>query len=83
MSSGPTAALPLVDELLDEGALDRYHLLHSVRGDLLARLDRHEEAADAFERAASLATNEPERALSVRRAVESRTRAEVAPDRPA
>ncbi len=44
--------------------LDGYHLLHSVRGDLLAKLDRHAEAQASFDRAASLATNDRERELS-------------------
>jgi RNA polymerase sigma factor (sigma-70 family) len=70
--SGPAAALPYVDLLVGTGALDRYHLLYSVRGDLLERLGRHEEAAAEFERAISLATNEPERALLAVRAAESR-----------
>ncbi len=57
MASGPALALPLVEELVDLGVLDRYHLLHSVRGDLLERVGRHREAADAFGRAAALAQN--------------------------
>jgi predicted RNA polymerase sigma factor len=68
MATGPEAALSLVEDLDASGALGGYHLLHVVRGDLLARLDRHAEARDAFERAASLATNDRERALSLARA---------------
>ena len=68
MHTGPADALTLVDELLAEGSLDRYHLLHSVRGDLLARLDRHVEAQEAFERAATLSSNVREKALSEARA---------------
>jgi len=75
MARGAESALWRVDQLVKMGVLDRYHLLHSVRGDLLAKLDRHEEAAAAFERAATLAQNEPERALTRRRAAESRARA--------
>jgi RNA polymerase sigma factor (sigma-70 family) len=75
MAAGAAAALPLVDELVALGVLDRYHLLHSVRGDLLDKLGRYEEAARAFERAATLAQNAPERELTVRRAAESRARA--------
>ena len=50
-------ALTLVDQLRGTGTLERYHLLYSVRGDLLDRLGRGAEAAAEFERAASLATN--------------------------
>ena len=62
MASGPAAGLELVDAIAATGMLDRYHLLHAVRGDLLAKLERHEDAAAAFERAASLAGNDAERA---------------------
>jgi RNA polymerase sigma-70 factor, ECF subfamily len=72
---GPQPALPLVDRLVSTGTLERYHLLYSVRGDLLAQLGRHAEAADDFARAAALARNEPERALSAARADDSRSRA--------
>jgi RNA polymerase sigma factor (sigma-70 family) len=68
MATGPAAALELVDAIAATGTLDRYHLLHAVRGDLLAKLSRHEDAAAAFERAASLAGNDAERALSEDRA---------------
>ncbi len=74
-AQGPAAALRLVDLLVASGTLERYHLLYSVRGDLLDQLGRHAEAADDFERAAALAQNEPERALSAGRAGDSRTRA--------
>ncbi len=57
--SGPAAALALVDAL----DLDRYHLYHSVRGSLLRRLDRAEEAARAYERALDRTSNEAERVL--------------------
>ncbi|MER6098702.1 DUF6596 domain-containing protein [Streptomyces sp. NPDC001728] len=63
MALGPAAALPLVDALTAEPALARYHLLPSVRGDLLARLGRTAEARAEFERAAALTRNESERAL--------------------
>ncbi|WP_435975475.1 RNA polymerase sigma factor [Streptomyces sp. Qhu_M48] len=63
MAAGPAAALPIVDALVAEPALARYHLLPSVRGDLLARLGRAEEARAEFERAAALTRNESERAL--------------------
>jgi RNA polymerase sigma factor (sigma-70 family) len=82
MASDPEAALVLVDELGEAGTLDGYHLLHVVRGDLLARLDRHAEAQAAFERAASLATNQRERELSESRARDSaRLTAEAPPPR--
>jgi predicted RNA polymerase sigma factor len=63
MSQGPAAGLALVDALADEPALENYHLLPSVRGDLLERLGRGEEARSEFERAASMTHNEREREL--------------------
>jgi predicted RNA polymerase sigma factor len=74
MASGPGPALDLVDQLVESRTLERYHLLSSVRGDLLDRLGRHAEAAAEFERAALLATNTPERDLSEQRARASRAR---------
>ncbi|MFD4657388.1 RNA polymerase sigma factor [Kitasatospora sp. NPDC058444] len=68
MSQGPAAALELVDELAPEPALRGYHLLPSVRGDLLARLGRVAEARAEFERAAGLTRNERERKLLLERA---------------
>ncbi|MFK0254002.1 RNA polymerase sigma factor [Streptomyces sp. NPDC090445] len=68
MAEGPGAALPLVDALAQDPALRGYHLLPSVRGDLLERLGRPEEARAAFERAASLTANARERDLLLRRA---------------
>ncbi|MFD9405992.1 RNA polymerase sigma factor [Streptomyces sp. NPDC059989] len=68
MAQGPEAALPLVDALAEEPALRSYHLLPSVRGDLLERLGRPAEARAEFERAATLTHNERERALLRRRA---------------
>ncbi|MFF2777780.1 RNA polymerase sigma factor [Streptomyces sp. NPDC058052] len=70
MAEGPAAALPLVDALAAEPALARYHLLPSVRGDLLARLGRADEARAEFARAAELTRNERERALLRARAGE-------------
>ncbi|KJK40869.1 RNA polymerase subunit sigma-24 [Streptomyces variegatus] len=70
MSEGPAEALPLVDALAGDPALRDYHLLPSVRGDLLARLGRLAEARAEFERAASLTRNERERELLLRRAAE-------------
>ena len=68
MASGPTAGLALVDRLVDDPALAGYHLLPSVRGDLLARLGRHAEARVELLRAAELTENERERALLRERA---------------
>jgi RNA polymerase sigma-70 factor, ECF subfamily len=70
MADGPAAGLALVDELADEPALRRYHLLPAVRGDLLAKLGRNAEARAAFEQAAALARNSRERDLLLRRAGE-------------
>jgi len=68
MSQGPAAGLELVDMLAGEPSLGAYHLLPSVRGDLLSRLGRLDEARAEFERAASLTRNARERALLRERA---------------
>ncbi|CAN7615564.1 RNA polymerase sigma factor [Bradyrhizobium sp. LjRoot220] len=68
MAEGPAAALAIVDNLVLEPALKTYHLLPSVRGDLLQKLGRFEEARAAFEAAASLAGNKREQELLKRRA---------------
>ncbi|HET9013947.1 MAG TPA: RNA polymerase sigma factor [Gemmatimonadaceae bacterium] len=68
MADGPAAGLALVDALAEEPSLRAYHLLPSVRGDLLAKLGRHDEARAEFERAASLTRNARERALLLERA---------------
>jgi RNA polymerase sigma factor (sigma-70 family) len=68
MASGPAAGLELVDSLANSPALKNYHLLPSVRGDLLERLERFDEARIEFERAASLTRNARERALLMKRA---------------
>ena len=68
MASGPAAGLELVDSLTSERSLENYHLLPSVRGDLLKKLDRFDEARAEFERAASLTQNARERALLLDRA---------------
>jgi RNA polymerase sigma factor (sigma-70 family) len=70
MASGPAAGLVLVDALAADPSLRNYHLLPSVRGDLLARLGRGEEARAEFARAAALTRNEQERELLGRRARE-------------
>ena len=69
MAFGPEAGLELVDSLADEPALRGYHLLPSVRGDVLLRLGRPAEARNEFERAADLCDNERERELLLSRAV--------------
>jgi RNA polymerase sigma-70 factor, ECF subfamily len=68
MAFGPQAGLDLVDQLAAEPALRGYHLLPSVRGDLLRKLGRAEEARAEFEKAAALTGNERERQLSAERA---------------
>jgi RNA polymerase sigma factor (sigma-70 family) len=68
MAFGPAAGLALVDSLAGEKALSEYHLLPSVRGDFLLKLDRQAEARVEFERAASLARNTRERRLLLDRA---------------
>jgi RNA polymerase sigma factor (sigma-70 family) len=68
MADGPAAALPLVDALAADPVLSGYHLLPSVRGDLLSRLGRTAEARAEFERAAAMTANAAERAHLLRRA---------------
>jgi predicted RNA polymerase sigma factor len=68
MAFGPAAGLEIVDELTSEPALEGYHLLPSVRGDLLAKLGRLDEAQEEFARAASLTRNARERTLLLERA---------------
>ena len=68
MADGPAAGLELVDALVAEPALKSYHLLPTVRGDLLAKLGRNAEARAEFERAAALTRNARERDLLLERA---------------
>jgi RNA polymerase sigma-70 factor, ECF subfamily len=68
MAFGPAAGLKVVDELTSDQSLEAYHLLPSVRGDLLFKLDRFDEARVEFERAASLTRNARERGLLLKRA---------------
>jgi RNA polymerase sigma-70 factor (ECF subfamily) len=68
MAFGPAAGLELVDALSGERSLEKYHLLPSVRGDLLKKLSRFDEARAEFERAASLTRNIRERELLLQRA---------------
>jgi RNA polymerase sigma factor (sigma-70 family) len=72
MAFGPEAGLAIADPLASAAALKDYHLLPAVRGDLLSRLGRGEEASAEFERAASLTRNARERALLLERASASR-----------
>ncbi|TDF91338.1 RNA polymerase sigma factor [Paenibacillus piri] len=70
MAFGPSFGLQIVDELNTEPSLTGYHLLPSVRGDLLAKLGRYDEARTEFERAASMTRNTRERELLLQRATE-------------
>ena len=76
-ANGPARALAIVDSLADDPALRGYHLLPAVRGDLLARLGRADQARTEFERAAALTANDSERAHLLRRAA---TAASARPD---
>jgi RNA polymerase sigma factor (sigma-70 family) len=77
MAAGPQAGLDLVDQLAAEPSLQDYHLLASVRGDLLMKLGRPAEAQTAFGRAAELTRNGPERELTLRRAREAGAEAQA------
>jgi RNA polymerase sigma-70 factor, ECF subfamily len=81
MAFGPAAGLGLVDQLAAEPALQNYHLLPSVRGDLLAKLGRFEKAQGEFERAAELTRNARERELLLARAHHARSRIDPVPPR--
>jgi predicted RNA polymerase sigma factor len=72
MAEGPAAGLRIVDELASEAMLANYHLLPSVRGDLLEKLGRSAEAASEFERAAGLTKNAREREVLLGRATACR-----------
>jgi len=72
MAYGPAAGLELADQLVAHGSLASYHLLPSVRGDLLAKLGRYEEARGEFERAATLTRNARESRLLLDRAATCR-----------
>jgi RNA polymerase sigma-70 factor (ECF subfamily) len=74
MASGPQAGLDLVDELTQDASLRSYHFLPSIRGDLLFKLDRFDEARREFERAAGLTRNARERVLLLARAQASADR---------
>jgi predicted RNA polymerase sigma factor len=68
MARGPEAGLALVDALISDATLRNYHLLPTVRGDLLSKLGRLDEARQEFERAAALTRNSRERQLLLARA---------------
>ena len=74
MHQGPAAGLAIVDASADNPALQRYQWLPGVRGDLLARLGRTDEARQAFEQAAALAGNTRERTFLQERAAALRQR---------
>ena len=76
MAEGPAAGLEIVETLDAEPALKRYHLLPSVRGDLLSKLGRHREAAEAFDQAVALTGNVKERVLLEERAATARSAAD-------
>ncbi|MBU1306407.1 MAG: RNA polymerase sigma factor [Alphaproteobacteria bacterium] len=72
MAEGPAAALELIDVIRHDPALARYHLLYGVRGDMLSKLGRRDEAAAEFERAAGLTRNNREKIFLLGRAREAR-----------
>jgi predicted RNA polymerase sigma factor len=80
-AAGPAAGLELVDALVAEPTLKAYHLLARVRGDLLAKRGRADEARAEFERAASLTHNARERALLLDRAAATGRATATAPSR--
>ncbi|HEY4101273.1 MAG TPA: RNA polymerase sigma factor [Gemmatimonadales bacterium] len=83
MAVGPAPALAIADALGSEGSLEQYYLLHAVRGDLLEKLGRFEEAAAEFDRGGTLTRNERERTILLDRAAAARRQSGAAADRPA
>ena len=73
MTQGPQTGLAIIDELADSGELDEYHLLHAARADMLRRLGANAEAAENYELALKLASNDSERRFLERRLREVRT----------
>ena len=67
MADGPQSALPLLDELAESGELESYHLLHAARADMLRRLGSNREAAESYELALGLVSNDSERRFLERR----------------
>jgi RNA polymerase sigma-70 factor (ECF subfamily) len=80
MVDGPGAALSLIDSLAADGELDRYHLLHSARGDLLKRVGRPRDAAASYARALELVANQQERRFLQRRLGELQPSCDSPPD---
>jgi len=77
MAFGPAAGLEIVDDLLAEASLKNYHLLPTVRGDLLSKLGQFLEASSEFQRAAGMTRNSREKALLLERAAEAARRASI------
>jgi RNA polymerase sigma-70 factor (ECF subfamily) len=73
MAQGPGTGLAIIEELAASGELDDYHLLHAARADMLRRLGSNTEAAESYELALSLASNDSERRFLERRLREVRT----------
>ena len=73
MAQGPQAGLAIIDELVESGELDEYHLLHAARADMLRRLGSNVEAAESYQLALKLASNDSERRFLERRLREVRT----------
>ncbi|HVF24096.1 MAG TPA: RNA polymerase sigma factor [Pyrinomonadaceae bacterium] len=73
MAHGPQTGLAIIDELAESGELDEYHLLHAARADMLRRLGANAEAAESYEVALELASNDSERRFLERRLREVRT----------
>jgi RNA polymerase sigma-70 factor (ECF subfamily) len=67
MADGPQRGLALIDELASQGDLDKYHLLHAARADLLRRMGSKTDSAESYQRALELVTNETERRFLERR----------------
>lgn len=74
MAHGPEPALELIEQLADSGELDDYHLLHAARADMLRRLGSNDKAAESYESALALATNDGERRFLERRLRELRSK---------
>ena len=77
MVEGPPKALAVIETLAKSGELDRYHLLHAVRADLLRRMGSWTEAARSYEQALALVTNESEAPISSKKAGGSASRGEL------
>jgi RNA polymerase sigma-70 factor, ECF subfamily len=73
MAKGPQPALELIDEVAASGELEDYHLLHAARADMLRRLGSNDEAAESYETALRLVSNDSERRFLERRLRELRS----------